>query len=372
MPKIVKFSSLHDDLQIPMIAHEHGVGEYKNAKFEQFNFTEKSVLERISQFGIDLVQLRDSGIDLKCITREQYRELMEHAIQAKYDVIFGSVVDKFIMSGFGDPTSETERLCDVMRMADEYRHWGLQIVQCGSDIAKSRTNLVVALEGADFVTELADLDKLMAKGIICFGLQYNKDNRLSTKSDGLTELGRQAVRKLLLADKLVDLAHTTRLARGNILDIAEDLGCGQQVAYTHGSTTDDAAEEYRAIMECNERLLDEGEARRIVRLGGIIGIGISKPFFDSTQAVAERIDKICQLENGVQSVALGSDLGGIFDEQSCGISSVGDLNRLADALAGQFHLPEETITRILRHNVRDWLQRTIKPLCFIPDGKLWD
>ena len=357
--KVEKISSLHDDLQTPRVTNDAGIGEYKDLTFARNKREEMSVITRLSQFGVDLNLLEEQGIKPHEIDSEMYRKLLAEAIRQKYDVIFGAVFDKYMLSGFGEKTAETERLKDVIKLADEYKRWGLNLIQSGGDIDKEGPNLVISLEGADFVTKIADLNKLMENGIQVYGLQYNKDNFLATNTDGLTELGFQAVRHLLMNNKVIDLAHSSRRTRQDILDLAIDLHKGHLIAYTHGSIVGDEPSEFKESMKSKERLLEENEAERIIKNGGIIGFGLTKPFFGSVEAMANRIDTMCQLDNGINHLAIGSDFGGVWNDLAIGISSVNEMDRLADELSTRFGMSDEKVNKILRNNAKSWVKKAL-------------
>jgi microsomal dipeptidase-like Zn-dependent dipeptidase len=360
MPKTPeRFSSLHDDIQIPWITHVQGLGEYIDISMQRFDPKDRSVLTRLSQFGVDLSLLEEQGAQLSDLTIEQYRALIREALKQKYDIIFGSVIDKFVMSGFGSGASGLERMKNVIQMADEYQQWGINIVNTGKDVKPDQANLVIALEGADFVAELEDIKKLVEAGIRVFGLQYNKDNQVATNKGGLTPLGIKAVKYLLQQNKGIDLAHSSRKTRADVMDLAKDQDKGSLISYTHGSTTQDVPSDMQARLKASERFLEPVEFQQIIKLGGIIGLGVTRPFFGSITAMAERIDQTCQLENGINHLAIGSDFGGVWNDLTFGIKSIDDLSKLADTLSVRFGMSDEDIRKVLRTNARHWVQKAL-------------
>ena len=139
--------------------------------------------------------------------------------------------------------------------------------------------------------------------------------------------------------------------------LAEDLGKGNLVSYTHGSSEEDIMGEWKDKM--GERALKTTEVERLVKMGGIIGLGVTKPFFSSTRKIAERINDVAQLENGIDRIAIGTDFGGIPPMFLNEIKNPDDFKLLADLLSHDFNLSDEKVNKVLRQNARDWIQKAI-------------
>ena len=355
--KIEKISSLHDDILVPK-ATEH-LGEYKDYP-ERFNPKDKSVLTRLEQFGVDLgVASEVFGKEIGEFTWEEYSKLVGEAIKSRYDTIVGSVFDQYMFPSSENPDSQI-RWDKMLKLIEQYKGMqesvGVNLIRQKSDWQESN-NLVLGLEaGAHLITSMSDVKKLADGGIKIFGFQYNKDTPLAT-NEGLTKFGVEAARYLFDHNLIIDLAHAGYKTRQDIMALAEDSGKGNLVSYTHGSSEEDIMGEWRDKM--GERALKTTEVERLIKIGGIIGLGVTKPFFSSTRKIAERINDIAQLENGIDRIAIGTDFGGIPPVFLNEIHNPDDFKLLADLLSHDFNLSDEKVNKILRKNAREWIQKAI-------------
>jgi microsomal dipeptidase-like Zn-dependent dipeptidase len=282
------------------------------------------------------------------------------AIRARYDVIVGSVFDQYMFPNPENPDAGArwEKMLDLVEMYREMEGGvGLNLIRRKNDFRDSG-NLVLGLEaGAHLINSLVDVKKLESHGIKIFGFQYNKDTPLATR-DGLTKLGQEAAQYLFQRNLIIDLAHAGYKTRQDIMNIAEDSGKGGLVSYTHGSAEEDITDAWKNKM--GERALKKAEIERLVKMGGIIGLGVTEPFFSGTRKLAERINDTLQLENGLERVAIGTDFGGVPPMFLTEIRTPNDFKILADILSEEFNLSDENINKILRQNSREWIEKAIE------------
>lgn len=356
-------SDLHEDIATPLISHEAKVGEYDDYP-HRVSHEELSPITRIEQFvGKDtLGALQQSGIDLRKLTEAQYGELVRAATEANGDTIVGSVFDKYILPGVADsnnPPTVFEREKNTIEMASNYKRWGFEAILRGNDIKPGKFNFLLSIEGMDFVNEPSQVKQLLSQGVRLFGPQYGHDNPIASVEEGLTPLGREVINKILDSNSSVDLAHSSPKTRADIISLAQEKGAGHLLAYTHGSSPEDVQPDWAARME--KRVITLPEIKKIVQLGGIIGFGVTYPFFKSAKGIAQRIYDTCQLENGINSIAIGTDFGGVpnvllMDE----MRNKRDVARvISDMLSTKFNLSDEQVNSILRNNVTEWAKRSL-------------
>lgn len=354
-----KISSLHDDFEVPF--EDRGKPEYDldlgypHRKKGIGERGENSVAQRISQFGITPADLASAGVtNLSEISQERYSELMKEAIAKQYDTLFASV-----FGHWSELPSAEDQAALFQKVSGMYRNWGMNLIGKGSAPAASEPNMVIVLEGADVVRKLGDVDRLYAAGIRCVAPQYNVENSLADDR-GLTDFGKKGIKKMLDLGVIIDLAHAVPATRGTIMDMAESDGKGSKIAYTHGATVEDIKKDAVFGGFAEKRGISQAETKRIIKLGGIIGLGISRPFFQSTNDIVGRIDQICHLDNGPHALGLGTDFGGVAPEwlEATGIRKVEDLTKIADSLSEQFGYDDAVIRNILRENVKKWIAGT--------------
>ncbi len=341
MPEQNLISSLHDDFLYPYDAFFERTGN---------TITLLDFAQKLEQLGINRDDLTALGIEkLDDISDKQYTELVKQAMTHGYDVAFPSIF------AWWSTMKQADQMAYIKHAAGWYKKLDFTMVEKGSQLTGSGPYLVLSLEGADCVTSLKDMQELYDLGIRSMMLQYFEPNALISEH-GLTKLGKECVHFLLQHNVIVDLAHQSPAARADIFVIAEELGMGGLLAYTHGSMTPD-------IEWCNEchpsRGLTTPELKKLIEMGGIVGLGVTKPFFKSLNDVIIRFNHVVHLGEGAHHVALGTDFGGVDIEDQLGINCPSDVAHLMEMLHKRCYLPESVLHDISRNNVRHWLAKPI-------------
>ncbi len=150
--------------------------------------------------------------------------------------------------------------------------------------------------------DVASLDKLHAAGFRMASLTHFFDNALAgsmhgLEKGGLTDRGRQAIRRMEALGMIVDIAHCSHRCVAEILAVAR-----RPVVSSHGGV--------QATCKVNRNLSDE-EIRGLAATGGVVGIGYWEGAVCSTdpRAAAKAMRYVRDLV-GIEHVALGSDYDG--------------------------------------------------------------
>ncbi len=167
----------------------------------------------------------------------------------------------------------------------------------------SATGALFSAEGLQNLEgDLDNLDKLYAAGMRMAGLTHFFDNELAGSmhgidKGGLTDMGREAIRRMERMGIVVDIAHCSHRCVADILAMAR-----RPVVSSHGGV--------QATCEVNRNLTDD-EIRGVAATGGVIGIGYWEGAVCDTSpaAVAEAMKHVRDLV-GIEHVALGSDYDG--------------------------------------------------------------
>jgi membrane dipeptidase len=148
----------------------------------------------------------------------------------------------------------------------------------------------------------------VARGVRAFALVYRYDNGLASSSGkrpqsswGLSEAGREFVRRVHAAGALIDVSHASDRATEEVLDLAAEAGSA--VIATHSNA--------RALSP-HARNLTDAQLRRIAASGGIVGFTFHRPFL-SYAHVPTLDDAVRHIRHmvgvmGIDHVAIGSDL----------------------------------------------------------------
>ncbi|MBX7513865.1 dipeptidase [Qipengyuania sp. GH38] len=167
----------------------------------------------------------------------------------------------------------------------------------------NRIGVLFSAEGLQSLEgDIDNLETLYAAGMRMAGLTHFFDNELAgsmhgLEKGGLTDMGREAVRRMEAMGMIVDIAHCSHQCVSEILAMAT-----RPVVSSHGGV--------QATCEVNRNLTDD-EIRGVAATGGIIGVGYWEGAVCDTspRAAAKAMKHIRDLV-GIEHVALGSDYDG--------------------------------------------------------------
>lgn len=201
--------------------------------------------------------------------------------------------------------------------------------------------------------DIANLDKLYAAGMRMAGLTHFFDNELAgsmhgEEKGGLTDMGREAVRRMEDMGMVVDIAHCSHTCVAEILSMAR-----RPVVSSHGGV--------QATCEVNRNLTDE-EIRGVAATGGVIGVGYWEGAVCSTdpRATARAMKHIRDLV-GIDHVALGSD----YDGATTVRFDTSQLTQVTQALMDE-DFSEAEIRAAMGGNAMRLLRNGLIPLADLP------
>jgi microsomal dipeptidase-like Zn-dependent dipeptidase len=197
--------------------------------------------------------------------------------------------------------------------------------------------------------DIANLDRLHAAGMRMASLTHFFDNDLAgsmhgESKAGLSDLGRQTVRRMEELGMVIDIAHCSRACVRDILAMAR-----RPVVSSHGGV--------QATCKVNRNLSD-AEIRGVAATGGVIGIGYWDGAICSTdpRAAARAMKHVRDLV-GIAHVALGSD----YDGATTVRFDTANLAHLTQALMDEGFTPEE-IRAVMGENALRVLRAGLAPL----------
>jgi len=202
----------------------------------------------------------------------------------------------------------------------------------------------LGIEGAHALSgDVSNLDRLSDAGFRMIGLAHFFDNEMAGSAHGvekygLTDKGRELLKRMEEKKVFVDLAHASPKTIDDVLSMAT-----RPVIISHTGVKG----------TCNNtRNLSDDQLRAIGRNGGIVGVG----FWDTAvcgrdaAAIAKAI-RYTVNAIGVDHVALGSDYDGAVEEP---FDTTGDV-QITDALLRE-GFKEDEIRKIMGENVIRTLQ----------------
>jgi membrane dipeptidase len=162
---------------------------------------------------------------------------------------------------------------------------------------------LLGIEGAHALEgKLENLDKAYEAGVRLIGPMHFFDNEMGGSAhgmsgDGLTDFGKQVIKRMNELNMIIDLAHVSPKMYDDILEFSE-----KPVMVSHTGI--------RAVVNSPRNLSDE-QIKKLAEKGGIIGIA----FFDMVVGEDEIKGIVASMKRiknlvGVEHVALGSDYDG--------------------------------------------------------------
>jgi microsomal dipeptidase-like Zn-dependent dipeptidase len=311
----------------------------------------RNLLEKSERGQVDLPRLLEGNVALQSFTvvTKTPRGLNMERNTDETDNIFWLALAQ--MQPLENLSSLTKRALWQAAKLHEYAEESngkLVIIKTKSDlrnfVERRRKNEKIVggwlgIEGAHALNDnVENVDVLFDAGFRMMSPSHFFDTEMGGSAHGiekygLTEKGREMIRRMEAKGMLVDVAHASPKVMEDVLQIATKPVV---VSHTGVKGTCD-----------NQRNLSDEQLRAIAKTGGIIGIG----FWDTAvcgkdaQSIAKAIRHTANIV-GTEHVALGSDFDGAvkvpFDTSGVGL--------ITEALLNE-NFSEEEIARIMGENV---------------------
>jgi membrane dipeptidase len=209
---------------------------------------------------------------------------------------------------------------------------------------EGRITSFLAIEGAGaFAADITAMDRFIDRGVRFVGLAHARNNKLASAATdakpgyGLTDLGKQLVRRIYERGAMVDVSHLSDEGIADLVPIAESYKA--PIVATHSNA--------RALCNAPRNLTDD-QLRAIGRSGGVAGLNFHAPFVVTGAKgpkEAKLADVVKQFEHmvavaGIDHVAIGSDFDGDI-EPAEGLEDASRLPVLAAELRRRGRTDEE-------------------------------
>ena len=260
-----------------------------------------------SDIWLDVLQQRESGMT-DVFNKRHLAKFRKGGIEGSFFVIWASP------QGDGDYAQQTHAIMDAVR-AEVAECDSIRIVHNYSEmlsaIADGKIYIFIGVEGMAYVgDDLSRIDEYYEFGAREAMLTWNEVNSLgagasSGVDDGLTTLGKQAVRKMQDLGMIVDVSHLNAAGFWDVIDLAE-----APVIASHSNAS--------ALCSVPRNLTDD-QLRAIAETGGVVGLNAYNGFIDAdprkrtVERLAEHAYHMIDVM-GIDHVGLGFDFVDIFDD----------------------------------------------------------
>lgn len=311
----------------------------------------RDLLERGSWGHVDVPRLIEANVAVQAftvVTKTPRGQNIESNSAASDNITLLALAERWPPSTWNSLLQRALYQARRLQQAAADSNGKLTVIRTGSDLItflekrKKNRNMVagfLGIEGAQALDgDVANLDRLYDAGFRMIGVAHFFDNEMGGSAHGeskggLTEAGREMVRRMERMKIFVDLAH----ASPNVID--EVLGMATRpVIVSHSGV--------RGTCD-NRRNLSDEHLKGIARTGGVVGIGFWDTAVCGTDAtaIAKAIRYTANLI-GVDHVGLGSDNDGAVTAPF----DITGIVRITDALLREGFSAEE-IRRIMGGNV---------------------
>ena len=313
--------------------------------------TGRDLLRRSRVGHVDLPRLEEGGVGLQFFTAATVVPMglnIERNERESLDLLTLLGLAQLSPFAWRGPLGRAELQADRLERAIAGSQGALVPVRSRADLEAliarraqggGPVGALLGIEGAHALEgDLANLDVVFARGFRMIGLTHFFDNEFAGSAHGvakggLTELGRELVRRMEARGVVVDLAHVSPAAVADVLAMAT-----RPTVVSHGGVAGTCD---------NARTLSDAQVRGIAAGGGVIGIG----YWDTAICGREPRFVVAAMRHVIELV--GDDHVGLGSDYD-GATTVGfDTSQLA-VLTQQMlseGIPAASVQKILGGNV---------------------
>ena len=213
---------------------------------------------------------------------------------------------------------------------------------------ENKIGLLLSLEGAEPIENIAMLDIFFHLGVRCIGLTWNHGNKLAdgcNGTGGITPFGKEVISKMSELGILCDVSHLSQASFWDVMRVTK-----KPVIASHSN----------CYALCpHPRNLTDTQIKELAQRGGVISITFYPNFIGlnrNLNAIIKHITHVCELV-GVEHVGIGSD----FDGAEFSIAGMENSSKLPNLVTGLeksgFHKRE--IEKIMGNNIINLLKNTL-------------
>lgn len=305
----------------------------------------RDLLEKGSWGHVDVPRLIEGNIAIQAftiVTQTPRSMNIEHNDSSSDNITLLAVAERWPVSSWKSLAERTLYQARRLHETAEQSKGKLVILKSAADVDRyisTRQSGVVAgflgIEGSHALEgKLDNLDRFYDAGIRMIGITHFFDNEAGGSAHGvakggLTDFGKELVKRAEAKKMLVDVAHASPRV---IQDVVSMANRPVVVSHTGVKGTCD-----------NTRNLSDDQLRAIAGTGGVIGIGYWREAVcgNDAQAVAQAIKYAISIV-GVDHVGLGSDFDGAVETPF----DTSALVRVTDALLKE-GIPESDIRKVM-------------------------
>lgn len=177
------------------------------------------------------------------------------------------------------------------------------------------------IEGLDYLEKIEDVDSLYELGLRSTNIVWNNANKFgggarAERDCGLTDLGRELVKKLVEKRIAIDLSHANEKTFWDVIEVCRKERKEEPIVFASHSNV-------KKICPVKRNLTDE-QIRAVAEMGGVIGVVSIKNFcidnkdvkdktIDFRKAYIQQINYIKDLLGTTENIAVATDNMGYYE-----------------------------------------------------------
>ncbi len=241
----------------------------------------------------------------------------------------------------------TKRTLDIIdKFLVETRENGITVCKNYSDwkTAKTPIKAFLSIEGGDGIKTLFDLERFYSMGVRMIAPTWNFKNHIACgvgeiEDTGLTPFGKALVREMNRLGIVIDVSHLGPKSFRDVCSITEKPVC--------------ASHSNLISVQNHPRNLTDEQFKEICRMGGVVGMNFSPPFFgDDVSCVIWHTERMLAL-GGENNIGFGSDFDGV-DFLPRGINGAENMGDILSMLPCSESIKEKiaykNFLRLIEHN----------------------
>lgn len=200
---------------------------------------------------------------LYCVFNKKINLKLEDIKKIYDNNVIGGIVNLYFMSKQEMKEQLNIEYFDVTKMFKESIEY-LEILKQNNVIPKD-INFIYSIEGCDYLNDILELEYLYKLGLRSILPVWNEKNKFGSgirNDKGLTELGKELIKKAIDLNMIIDVSHANEKTFDDILDIIEKENYSN-IIVSHSNV--------KSLCD-NKRNLSDEQLNRLKKLGGYIGL----------------------------------------------------------------------------------------------------
>ncbi len=319
----------------------------------------RDLLKKNVQCSVDIPRMIEANVTLQAftiVTKAPKNMNFDNNTGETDQITIPYILQRRPISSWFNLTGRALAQCKALHQFEKKSDGKFRVIESSNDLQKYLSDKkenkeitagFLGIEGMHTLNgKLENVDKLYNAGVRMMAPVHFFDNKLGgsahgVSKEGLTDFGKQVIRKMQEKNMIVDIAHSSPNLLNDIFEIST-----KPVVSSHTGV--------QGTCETVRNLSDK-HLKKIAETGGLISIAMFKPATcDSTVASSAKAIKYCIDLVGADYVALGSDFDGAIEIHT----DITGLPLYVEEML-KLGISEENIRKVMGGNVKRFMLKNL-------------